>query len=88
MPTGLSGCATRDRSLAVFPMPTLLRILYVLRRGPVSLRIQAWCGIVLILGAASWVLFKVLWDIVLASVLFAGGAFLIMRSVRDSQRSS
>ncbi|MHC4953092.1 MAG: hypothetical protein ACYTGZ_04320 [Planctomycetota bacterium] len=69
-------------------MPTLLRILYVLRRGPISLRIQAWCGIVLILVAASWVLFKVLWDIVLASVLFAGGAFLVMRSVRDSQRSS
>lgn len=69
-------------------MPTLLRIFYVLRRGPIPLRIQAWCGMILILGAAGWVLFKVLWDIVLASILFAGGAFLVMRSVRDSQRSS
>jgi len=69
-------------------MPTLLRILYVLRRGPMPLRIQAWIGVVLILGAAGWVLFKVLWDIVLATILFAGGAFLVMRAVRDSSRSS
>ena len=69
-------------------MPTLLRILYVLRRAPFPLRIQAWCGIVIIVGAAGWVLFNVLWDILIALVLFALGAFLVGRSVRDSQRSS
>jgi len=69
-------------------MPTLLRVLYVLRRGPISLRIQAWGGVTLIVVAAGWILFKVLWHILLAGVLFAVGAFLVMRSVRDSQRSS
>jgi len=69
-------------------MPTLLRVLYVLRRGPIWLRIQAWGGVTLILVAAGWVLFKVLWQILIAVVLFAVGAFLVLRSVRDSQRSS
>ena len=69
-------------------MPTLVRILYVLRRAPLPLRIQAWCGIVIIVGASGWVLFNVLWDILIALVLFALGAFLVGRSVRDSQRSS
>lgn len=69
-------------------MPTLVRILYVLRRAPLPLRIQAWCGIVIIVAAAGWVLFNVLWDIIIALVLFALGAFLVGRSVRDSQRSS
>ncbi|MHC4938219.1 MAG: hypothetical protein ACYTHK_04550 [Planctomycetota bacterium] len=69
-------------------MPTLLRILYVLRRGPIPLRIQAWCGLVIIVGAAGWVLFNVLWDLLIALALFALGAFLVVRSVRDSQRSS
>lgn len=69
-------------------MPTLLRVLYVLRRGPISLRIQAWGGIALILLAAGYILFKVLWHILLAAILFAVGAFLVYRSVRDSQRSS
>jgi len=66
----------------------MLRVLYVLRRGPISLRLQAWGGVTLILVAAGWVLFKVLWHILLAAILFAVGAFLVMRSVRDSQRSS
>ncbi|MHC4411334.1 MAG: hypothetical protein ACYS0E_19685 [Planctomycetota bacterium] len=69
-------------------MPTLLRILYVLRRGPIPLRIQAWCGLFFIVGAAGWVLLNVLWDILIALALFALGAFLVGRSVRDSQRSS
>jgi len=69
-------------------MPTLLRVLYVLRRGPISLRIQAWGGVALIVAAAGWVLFKILWHILFAAILFAVGAFLVMRSVRDSQRSS
>ena len=69
-------------------MPTLLRVLYVLRRGPISLRMQAWSGVTLIVVAAGWILFKVLWHIVFAAILFAVGAFLVMRSVRDSQRSS
>lgn len=75
------------RCLAVF-MTTVFRILYVLRRAPVPLRIQAWTGLVFILVAAGWVLVTVLWDILIAFVLFAIGAFLIGRSVRDSQRSS
>jgi len=69
-------------------MPTLLRILYVLRRAPFPLRIQAWAGLVLIVGAAGWVVYKVLWDILISLILFAFGAFLVVRSVRDSQRPS
>lgn len=69
-------------------MPTLLRIFYVLRRGPFPLRVQAWCGLLLILGGAGWILAHVLWDIVIALILFALGAFLIIRSARDARPSS
>ena len=71
-----------------YSMPTLMRILHVLRRAPLGLRFQAWAGLVLIIAAAGWVLFTVLWDVLIAMVLFALGAFLVGRAVRDSQRSS
>jgi hypothetical protein len=64
-------------------MSTLARLLYVLRRGPGSRRIQAWLGVAFVLAALVWLILN-LWQILL---LFAGllvGFFLIARSLRGA----
>jgi len=69
-------------------MPSLIRLLHVLRKGPRGRRIQAWAGLVLLVGTGLWLIWKfvvpILWAIALALV----GFFLLRRALRDSRPSS
>jgi hypothetical protein len=68
-------------------MSVLWRILHVLRRGPRRQRLLAGAGLVLVLGAGGYVVW-VLLDLIVAVVVLAVGLYLVMRSLRQSQRSS
>jgi hypothetical protein len=68
-------------------MSVLWRILQVLRRGPRKQRLLAGGGLVLVAGAGGYVVW-VLLDLIVAVVVLAVGLYLVMRSLRQSQRSS
>lgn len=68
-------------------MSVLWRILHVLRRGPRKQRLLAGAGLVLVVGAGGYV-FWVLLDLFVAIAILAVGLYLLMRSLRQSQRSS
>jgi len=69
-------------------MPTLLRLVHVLRRGNRARRIQAWVGLVLITGASAWLIFKYLLEVFLCLVVAVLGFLLVRRSLRGSRPSS
>lgn len=68
-------------------MSLLLRILHVFRRGPRKQRLLAVLGLVLAAGAAVYVFWKLL-DLVVALGVFFVGLYLLVQSVRQSQRPS
>ena len=72
-------------------MPSFLRFLQVMRKGPRSARFQAWGGLVLIVGAGLWLIYLIFTDLVplvgAALVAFVGFV-LVRRSLRDSRPSS
>jgi len=69
-------------------MPSFLRFLQVIRKGPRSARFQAWGGLVLIVGAGLWLIFEYLLPLLGAAAVAFVGFVLVRRSLRDSQPSS
>jgi len=69
-------------------MPSFLRFLQVIRRGPRSARFQAWGGLVLIVGAGLWLIFEYLLPLLGAVLVAFVGFVLIRRALRGSQPSS
>jgi len=70
------------------PMPTLLRLVQILRKGPRARRLQAWGGLGLVGGAALWLFIVYLWPILIIIAVALAGLFLLRRSLRDSSHSS
>jgi hypothetical protein len=68
-------------------MSVLWRILHVLRRGPRRQRLLAGAGLVLVLGAGGYVIWMLL-ELIIAVLILAVGLYLVVRSLRQSQRSS
>ncbi|HEX5138698.1 MAG TPA: hypothetical protein VFY93_17130 [Planctomycetota bacterium] len=63
-------------------------LLYVLRKGPRPQRLQAWGGLVLFVGAALWVVYKVLlflFPILAAAVVALIGIILVRRAIRAAR---
>ena len=69
-------------------MPSFLRFLQVIRKGPRSARFQAWGGLVLIVGAGLWLIFEYLLPLLGAAAVAFVGFVLVRRSLRDSRPSS
>jgi predicted PurR-regulated permease PerM len=69
-------------------MPSFLRFLQVIRKGPRSARFQAWGGLVLIVGAGLWLIFEYLLPLLGAVLVAFVGFVLVRRSLRDSRPSS
>jgi hypothetical protein len=71
-------------------VPDIRRLLHVMRKGARPQRLQAWGGLVLFLGAALWVVYKVvlfLLPILAAIVVALIGVVLIRRAVRGPRPS-
>jgi len=66
-------------------MPLLMRLFRVLQKGPN--RAQAWLGVILVVGAAIWVIMD-LWKLILIVAILVSGLVLIGRSLRRSDSSS
>ena len=69
-------------------MPSFLRFLQVIRKGPRSARFQAWGGLVLIVGAGLWLIFEYLLPMLGAALVAFVGFVLVRRSLRESRPSS
>jgi hypothetical protein len=66
-------------------MPDMRRLLHVMRRGAGPQRLQAWGGLVLLVGAGLWLVYKVvlfLLPLLAAAVIAFFGYALIRRAVR------
>lgn len=71
-------------------MPDIRRLVSVLRKGPRPQRLQAWGGLVLFLGAALWLVYRVflfLFPILAGAVIAAIGIVLIRRAMRGPRPS-
>jgi hypothetical protein len=64
------------------------RLLQVLRKGPSPQRLQAWGGVVLFVGAALWVMYKIvlfLFPILVAAAVALIGIVLVRRAIRTAR---
>jgi hypothetical protein len=68
-------------------MPTLVRLLQLMRSGPRPQRAQAWIGVVCIAAAFIWLIIN-LWKIIITLAVAGLGAWLVGRALRPPPRSS
>ena len=71
-------------------MPDIRRLVFVLRKGPRPQRLQAWGGLVLFVGAALWLVYRVflfLFPILAGAVVAVIGVLLIRRAMRGPRSS-
>lgn len=66
-------------------MPSFLRFLQVMRKGPRSARIQAWGGLLLIVGASLWLIFEYLLPLMGALIVALVGFLMVRRSLREGR---
>ena len=71
-------------------MPDIRRLVFVLRKGARPQRLQAWGGVVLFVGAALWLVYRVflfLFPILAGAVIAVIGIVLIRRATRGPRPS-
>ncbi|MHC4547965.1 MAG: hypothetical protein ACYTEZ_04240 [Planctomycetota bacterium] len=59
-----------------------------MRKGPRPRRLQAWGGLILVVGAGLWLIVNYLLPVLGAVAVAAVGFYLLRRSLRGSQPSS
>ena len=67
-------------------MPSFLRFLQVIRKGSRSARVQAWGGLVLLVGAGLWLIFEYLLPLLGAVLVAFVGFVLVRRSLREEPK--
>jgi Flp pilus assembly protein TadB len=77
----------REREIAADEMRLLFRLAYVLRKGSGRRRVQAWAGLILVAGAAVFIMFW-LWRLLVVLAVFTAGVYLLRRALRQPSSSS